>query len=201
MPKKNTVPEPPLPPRLAATLALIPLSIGFIILSVFAIEFADLPEKVSVILVFLGVLLSYYVPAQWIWWRTVIWTPRRRFGVLATNLVFGLVLIVALATTFGHDSWYEPWRFLFWSLLVTVGGGVALIIINAICYSPHGKRPDRIVPCPSCGHNLSGAGACRCPACNSQFTLGELARSYVVAEALGLTDTGEVTAKPGDPNS
>lgn len=200
MPKKNTVPEPPLPPRLAATLALIPLSIGLIILSVFAIGFANLPEKVSFILFFLVVLLSYYVPAQWIWWRTVIWTPRRRFGVVATNLVFGLVLAAAFSLMVRDEFWSEPSTILLLSMFVTVGGAIALIIINTICYSPLGRESNRAVPCPRCGHNLRAAGACRCPACNSEFTLGELARSYVVADALGLTTTGEVPAKQGEPN-
>lgn len=200
MPRKNTVPEPPLPPRLAATLALIPLSIGLIILSAFAISFANLTDKTTFLVAFLAVLLSYYVPAQWIWWRTVTWTPRRRWGVLTTNALFSLVLATAFAWTARDEEWSEPWAFLVLSFLVTVGGGVALIIINAICYSPLSRKLDRVVPCPNCQHNLSGLGACRCPACDSEFTLGELTRSYVVAEALGLTDTGEVTAKPGEPN-
>ena len=200
MPKKNAAPEPPLPPRLAATLALIPLSIGFVILSLFAIGSAGLPEEIAIVLGFLAVLLSYYLPAQWIWWRTVTWTNRRGWGVLATNLVFAAVLAKAFGYAVREGGSTEPWAFLLLSSLVTVGGGVALIIINAICYSPLGGKPDRVVPCPNCQHDLSDAGACRCPACNSQFTLGELARSYVVAEALGLTAAGEVTTKSNGPD-
>jgi hypothetical protein len=201
MASRNTAHEPPLPPRLAATLALVPISVGVFILSLFVIPAADLPAGVSSFLMFLVMLFSYYVPVQWIWWGTVTWTRRRRRGVLATNLLFGLVLVAAFAVTIPEGRWSDATALLLLSLLVTVGGAVALMIINGLCYSPPGREAGRVVPCPECGHDLRGAGACRCPACHRDFTLGELARSYGVAEALGLTTTSEAAALPGEPDS
>lgn len=183
----------PLPPRLAATFALIPLSFGAIFVAyVVAMAVGDYAGGLLAVVVALyaAPLLTFYGGGLLIWWGTVKWTRRRRLGVAATTAV--LLLLGAGAMAVCATVSVELGVILI--LLTTfVGGGVALIVVNRICWTP----PDvlaQTVPCPNCGRDLRGARRCRCPACGREYTLAELVESTRVADAIGITSEGACSA-------
>jgi hypothetical protein len=174
-----------LTPRLAASFALIPLSFGITLTWYVLAAFVGASIDWLIATGFFALpLITYYGGGLLIWRRTVTWTRGRVAGVTAISLALvGLLLVgLRLLETNGDASL---------AILCgtpTIGGGLALIAVNRICWTPP-QRDTRSVPCPQCRHNLYGARACECPACGGRFTLAQLVDSTAVADALGITET------------
>lgn len=163
-------------PRLVATFALIPITVGIQCALWWAFAYlARRPlggtnwwaETGQIILFCLAPVTLFYGGGLLIWWPTVRWTHRKRFGVLVTTLVLLLVLVSTAALVLVNQE-------LAFAALLLVGlaaGGSALVVVGRICYEP---REGPAVPCPKCGYDLRGQRECRCPECGEQFTLGEL---------------------------
>lgn len=183
MPGKPTI--TPLLPRILASLALVPATVGLWLLSYllymrFLFSVFTPPSRASIILAFL--LLSvlpvvvFFGGSLAIWWTAVRWTPDRRRRVFFTIAAFlGLMLvtptIVALA-------WIDPWEGIAWSLAVgLLGGAAALVWITVVCHTPRRAAGTRAAPCPNCGYDLRGQRECRCPECGTPFTIGEIMAS------------------------
>jgi hypothetical protein len=161
-------------PRLVATFALIPITFGVEILLYLLLysaydPFGVIGQILGVILLLVAPVVILYGGGLLIWWRTVAWTPRKRFGVLVTSLILLLVLCVSGLLGFVDTILVVP------TVLIVglIGGGIALIVVGRICWEPPATGPD--VPCPRCGYNLRGQRECRCPECGTEYTLGDLA--------------------------
>lgn len=188
--------SPPINPRLAATFALVPLTWGVLMVSV---SFGSVvswvstrySEETRLIATILLPLATYYFGSLWIWWGTVRWTARKRYGVLWASLALAALFVGASAVVF---ETFEVGTILLVSV-ATFGGGATLMIVNVVCWSRPARGPGQdTVPCPVCAHDLGDAGSCVCPACGGSFTLGELVKSTEVADAVGLGTTGPVVA-------
>lgn len=172
-------------PRLALTIALLPISAG-LMAAWGAMAAETLGPRVAAF--FFGVLfaiptLTFYWGSLLIWWPTVYWTPEKRsmVGFWSGGLIFGL-FVAALVV--GEAE--EPASIALLCLISGVGSGVAMGLTFAKLYAePRAPEPEPI-PCPACGANLRGQRGCRCKSCGKQFTLGELAAAHVVAQALGM---------------
>ena len=115
----------------------------------------------------------FYGGGLLIWWNTVEWTARKRRAVLLTTLTLLLAIGVPAASCLLNEL-----LAMFLTLLISlIGGGVALMVVGWICYTPPHERTTRdSVPCPQCGYDLRGQRECRCPECGSEFTVGQLRR-------------------------
>jgi hypothetical protein len=165
----------PMHPRLVATFALIPITIGIQIALYVALTWVAWSvagtswwlKAGAMILFCLAPVVMFYGGGLLIWWRTVRWTHGKHFGVLVTTLVLLLVLVSTAALVFVS----EPLVFVVLPLVGLIGGSIALIVVSRICWEP---REGPAVPCPKCGYDLRGQQECRCPECGQQFTVGEL---------------------------
>jgi len=188
----------PLHPRLALTLALVPLSLGGLLLSfplaILATEGLLIPAEVVFPLALLTPLAVFYFGSLWIWWSTVRWTARKRVLVLLVTLGLTVVVTIGLHIVWAVD---EDAGFMVLMGAITIGGGLALIIINRICWTPPDSAGAMLrVPCPICGHDMRDASSCQCPACNGIFSLVQLVESTRVADAIGIT-RDSVAQAPG----
>jgi hypothetical protein len=168
-------------PRVVATFALIPITFGTIILAYVLIDVVldALLYWGSWATYGLGLVFSltpvfvFYGGGLLIWWNTVEWTARKRRAVLLTTAI--LVLAVGLAAT--SYLLNDILAMVLTSTISLIGGGVALVVVGWICYTPPHERTTRdSVPCPQCGYDLRGQRECRCPECGGEFTVGQLRR-------------------------
>jgi hypothetical protein len=174
-------------PRLAMTIALLPICVGL------GVAWAGIAAEWLIdddMHFFFAVLFSvpalvFYWGSLLIWWPTVDWTP----GKFQAVLIASLILIVGLAigvVAIGDASGPESIAIL--CLVSGIGSGVAMGVTHSILWTGPTRLTPRPIPCPQCGADLRGQRDCCCPACQQQFTLGELAGAKAVADALGLID-------------
>lgn len=160
-------------PRVAATFALIPLTVGLEIPMALLGDFLERHFETVVAwsptVLFPGLML--YVGYLLIWWPAVDWTPKRHLGLLGVSLIFILLLLLAVGVP-QFLQWHVDSALL--TLLSTslVASGLALWAAARICHDP--AEPAKVA-CPSCGYDLRGQRECRCPECGEQFTVGQLA--------------------------
>ncbi len=173
-----------LPPRLAATFALIPISFGVAFIAVLAEAMLpwNLGEWYGLSALILPVLV-FHIGGQAIWWGTVDWTFRRRLAVFGANLVWFMLLV----SIHGVMYFADEGAYVYALLVTLIASPAILLVINRVCWSP--PRHSALVgavPCPRCGHDLRGEGRCGCGECHTEFTLAELVESTRVARALNL---------------
>jgi len=177
-------------PRLATTMALIPITAGVEILCYFAhltwgwnfalfsfggayvSQVERLVSFASVAVAIITPPILVYVAPLAIWWSTVAWTPRRRRGVWITTAVWMLLLAVAVVLAVV----LEVLGILLALIVGTIGGVVCVLIALRICWSRGPINPGPVL-CRNCSYDLRGQQSCRCPECGAQYTLGELVRS------------------------
>lgn len=182
MPRSN---DPPIRPRMVATLMLIPLSVAALILTYTALAFVDdwgLPWLVGVVLAFFTPVAVFHFGGLIIWWPTVAWTAKKRRAVYAISLgligVIAGLMVAALFLTSSGDP-YGLVAMLMGILLVPlifVLGAVATFLTSLVCYERRAAagEEDQPVVCPKCQYDLRGQREARCPECGEAFTLGEL---------------------------
>lgn len=174
-------------PRLAMTIALLPVSgsLGVIWATLAAQWLID--DSVHL---FFGVLfglpaLVFYWGSLLIWWPTIHWTAGKFLAVVIGSLILiaGLAIgIIAIGEAEGPES------VALLCLVAGVGSGVAMGVTHSILWTEPAALTPGSIPCPHCRADLRGQRDCRCPDCQQQFTLGELAAAKVVADAVGLVD-------------
>lgn len=180
--------SPLLSPRLAATFALAPLTWG-VFIAVFYLVLEDIvlrhaSAEVRTAAIVGSPLATFYLGSLGIWWRSVRWT----WGRLSTVAAVTLVLAAAFAGATSAVSARLERGITLAVGVATIGGPLALILINRVCWSP--ARPAKVcetVPCPHCGHDLRDVGRCACPQCGGSFTLAQLVEATHVADAIGIT--------------
>ncbi len=181
-------------PRLVATIALLPLTGGVLIIEAFICDWLRIdPDRPLTVLIFMTPMVCFNAGLLLIWWRTIKWTASRRLKVAA--ILLGLLALYTPAAAYLLMANDDDVGILLCLSVSFTGGAVAMVLISAVCWTPPGNPiTPRPVPCPQCGHDLRGQRSCRCGACGYQATLAELAASKAVADALGL-DTDALTAQ------
>lgn len=170
----------PLHPRIIATMALVPFSIAAFIAAYLVANAVTFPwflgasqaaiAWIVTIGLFVGAPFAVaFGGGQLIWNGCVDWTPQRRARVLTINLVQTAALITACVS----HVWVESWAIVIAAEVALIGGGIAIILIARVCYSPPPRSGARL-DCPACGYDLRGQRQCRCPECGREFALGDL---------------------------
>jgi hypothetical protein len=161
-------------PRVAATIALVPLIAGSVVPLLFLGDFLErhVDDLLAWSVTMLAPGLLFYLGYLLIWRRAIDWTPRRRLALLGIISVYAVLLLLAVGL-----PQILRWRTdeTLMTLLSTslLAAGLATWATARVCHDP----PDPTkVPCPSCGYDLRGQRECRCPECGEQYTLGELLR-------------------------
>lgn len=164
-PSRRGPTSPLINPRLAATFALVPLTWGVLLVSVFVGSVVPLvstrcSEETRVIATILLPLATYYFGSLWIWWGTVRWTARKRYGVLWASLALAALFVGASAVVF---ETFEVGTILLVSV-ATFGGGTTLIIVNVVCWSRPARGPGQ----RCCSWRGSASTRPRCPRCRAR---------------------------------
>ena len=125
-----------------------------------------------------------------LWRGGVIWTSarRRRTWLSAVGAVVPAVLLYAIVTAVSRTEqmgqiaaggcWLTAWV----ASTVIIWRETAEERLKRLSI-----RQKATLPCPKCGHNMTGLHESRCPGCATQFTLDELFAS-LTATADGLAE-------------
>lgn len=184
--------------RLAATLALVPVALGSLCLTVIwwdQIEDLTGWSDGGLIAVTLGgPFLVVYVGCWLVWRHSFSVRPRARLARWGYLLFAIIALALAGQVIRALDA--EETDFLemlgalgaVFTTPLLLGGGLLLLASMTPRVEARG-----VVPCPACGVDLSAGRSCTCPACQRTWALSELAAAAAVREALGLTEEGELS--------
>jgi hypothetical protein len=168
-------------PRLARTIALVPLILGMMlgayVAFAFAISGALAPSVTSspfyayaALAIAVGAVpVIGYGGSLFIWWPTFRHHPRRRAVALKVTIAYLAALSPGLVLSFVPGAGLGV---LLSIVLGLLGCGVAVIVINRKLAAP--SRVGGVIPCLRCGYDMRGQQECRCPECGAQFTVGEL---------------------------
>lgn len=189
-------------PRIIATLATIPLVLGATVIGVILSESFllwpyDSPwRRLRELLVTLVPTLGWYALVLWIWRPTVAWTPVRRRRMLWVNGGLAALVLLDIAAALAVVDRYEAAP-LSWGV-TAIGIAAALTLFGVITWTPPAAGiADLPVPCPACRFDLRAAKSCTCPTCGRETSLGELARTTAIADALELADAPAAPAERG----
>jgi hypothetical protein len=167
-------------PRIGASFALIPITIGIVVLLWMSIAFGSGPlwglgDLGVVFLIGVTPTVIFYGGSLVIWCPVVQWTRRKVLRTVYTSVA--LVVLVALAGYVGALS--DPGVAAFGMLTAgLISGGIAIGLLNWIWWTPpHLRAEIESVPCPECGYDLRAQQECRCPECGEQYTLSQLLRA------------------------
>jgi len=175
--------------RILLSMLMVPMAVLVYALSVAvadqAIRSGSYPTRNELVFLIATAATWVSVAAYWcLLWRTgVRWTRARIAGTVASPvaaLVVASLAGVVLAAFGDGNGGNDGGR-----VGTFVGGVLAIVVwlfatiflwretaaeraarVRAVCAST--------IPCPNCGHNLTGLGDARCPECGSRFTLDEL---------------------------
>ena len=128
-----------------------------------------------------GLFSAAFIVAYWLmlWRGAVQWTRQRvvhtvvsAVAALLVGLAFGAVLELMMRGSNGT----------FGTFIATSTAPIIWLILTVFAWrETPGERLDRLgsiqksaIVCPTCGYNLTGLTATRCPECGRQFTLDEL---------------------------
>ena len=166
------------------SILMFPLAVLVFFLSFFAyMVSSNAYRREQTGLLFSGFLGCAFVAVYWLllWRKTVLWTPQRRtFTVLAAvgAAIAGFAVGFLMAAAVREDDVELP---LFMSTVVAPPLWVfATIFIWRETAAERAARLDQSadgIVCPTCGYNLTGLTATRCPECGTQFTLDQLLAS------------------------
>lgn len=179
MSRRPTIPM--LHPRIGASFALIPLSVGVetILIAVAATLDSSGIFGVHTALLYslLGIVpvLIFYGGSLLIWSPTVEWNSRKVHRTLWVSIALAAFLVgAALAGAFLLGT--AP---LMSALGISlVAGAVSIYVINRVWYTPaHARDASPKTTCPNCGYDMQGQHDCRCPECGRQYTVGQLVAS------------------------
>ncbi len=179
----------PLHPRLAISFLLLPLSLGVIGMlwaaATYLVSDLRLPAA-TVVFCAAAVLAALlppgiaYVGGVLLWAPTVRWTRRRRPSMRLLHLAAAVTMAAGLGVTILSSVF---WLFLVLFASSLILAGIALIVMNRICYDPPDVGDE--MPCPACGYDLRGQRECRCPECGRRYTVGELVNRSQLLDPLG----------------
>jgi hypothetical protein len=179
-------------PRLVATFALVPITVGVEIGLYYA--FAAWVSGANQFVLYACILalplapvLIFYAGGLLIWWPTVRWTTRKRWGVFLTSAALAALLVPAARLALAENGL----GMLATLLVGLLGGGVALIVVGRICWTPPSESTE--IHCAKCGYDLRGQRECRCPECGEQFTLGDVVGRLGPSRVPG---TADVDSRP-----
>lgn len=168
-------------PRIARTIALVPILVGAMLCSYFAYGMVwgmfagsrpDNPALYAVAIasvVLLAIPVIGYGGSLYIWWPTFRHHSRRHAVVVKVTIAYLAVLSPGILLVFLANALLG---ILLTIVLALIGCGVAVIVINRKLAAP--DHAGGAVPCPHCAYDMRGQHECRCPECGAQFTVGEL---------------------------
>jgi hypothetical protein len=189
MPDATPLSAGSLHPRLAWTIAMIPITAG-----------AGIAAMLSAGLVFtgavpagLGRLVLWFVVsctalgplAAWylIWGRIVRWTPRTQniaIVIAGAGTMLVTVSLFVLLLQPGPGGW----------ILVLAGAGVVATLgalgLALVCRSPGRSGCIDEINCPCCGYDLRMQTTIRCPECGTSYTLAALLDADAEPPPIGL---------------
>lgn len=153
-------------PRLAASLAIIPLSLG---LAACAISAISAGERMSVIG---GTFALHSMPPMalaLLWRRTIFRGPSAPLRFMLLAALSGAPVVGCLIVLAG--VWWMLPLVVFYAYFIV--NAVVMIFLTVVCWRP--RSPADLV-CPACRYDMRGQRSCRCPECGAEFTVGELIR-------------------------
>lgn len=176
-------------PRIARTIALVPILFGTALASYFAIATAlsgvfpatrgsggagnaAIFGYACVAIAFAAVPVIGYGGGLCIWWPTFRHHPRCRVVLLKFTIPYLALLALGMFLPLLSNVLLVALGVLATNVLALIGCGVAVIVINRKLAAP--SRGGGAIPCPHCGYDMRGQHECRCPECGAQFAVGEL---------------------------
>jgi hypothetical protein len=128
-----------------------------------------------------GLAAWSFIAVYWVllWRGSVRWNSQRVFGTLIATVVVAVGgALVAMAANLILPDLRGEFGVLCASMLIPIAWLIVTIFLWRETAFERRSRlaasPQRTVGCPTCGYNLTGLTATRCPECGKQCTLDEL---------------------------
>ncbi len=164
--------------RILLTILIFPATVLFYCVAFLLIERLLVRDDEAAVVI-TALLSSAFMIAYWclIWRRTIAWTPQRvgrTFAALGGAAAAGGVIGAPLLWLYPGEQWVAAF------LGIACGSVVWIIMTIFVWRETTDERAQRLrgardaVVCPSCGYNLTGLAATRCPECGKQYTIDEL---------------------------
>ena len=165
--------------RILPAICLIPAAAVVYIMVI--IVGLDRPNSTQVAPLVAGAAAWAFIAVYWVllWRGSVRWTSMRVLGTLmATILVLVAGAFLAAAVNLILPDPRDELGILSASMFVPIAWLIATVFLWRETALERRSRlaasPQRTVSCPTCGYNLTGLTATRCPECGKQSTLDEL---------------------------
>jgi DNA-directed RNA polymerase subunit RPC12/RpoP len=127
-----------------------------------------------------GMVTWFFVGGSWLllWWRSVVWTPRRISLTLVSAAGLLVAGVMASAAAFASSNSAGDVTVVFSTILAPLWWLIFTVFIWRETPQERARRVElaggTAIACPNCGYNLTGLAESRCPECGSRFTLDEL---------------------------
>lgn len=169
-------------PRVGASFALVPITIGVEVFLFLSASYASTPNTLFdfgplgfAMLMGITPVVIFYGGSLLIWCPVVQWNRKKVIRTMYVSV--GLALVTGAGGYFGGLK--DPTLAIIGMLTTScIGGGIAIILLNVFWWTPpHLRVSTECIPCPNCGYDLHAQRECRCPECGSEFTVSQLLAS------------------------